>query len=302
MTDMEIDQINYYSRFGSITDPGDLRSAYEGLPTTMPELCHVVQGLVLHVLWTERYGVTPTEERKLEAGIRHTERLLQQILELDTKALTEARTLGHRILGNCRTFSVLLASMLQYQGVPARARCGFGRYFQAGWHEDHWVCEYWNEDEGRWVLVDAQLDDFQCEELGIIFNPLDVPRDQFVVAGKAWANCRGGEADPDMFGIFDMHGLWFIRGNLVRDIAALNKVELLPWDIWGLMDRQEKDRTEAEMELLDRVAAMTYDEVEFEGIRSVYRENKAFAVPAIIKSYTQSKLIRIDLASEEVVE
>jgi hypothetical protein len=121
------------------------------------------------------------------------------------------------------------------------------------------------------------------------------------VAGKAWANCRGGEADPDTFGIFDMHGLWFVRGNLVRDIAALNKVELLPWDIWGLMDRQEKDRTAAEMELLDQIAAMTYDDVEFESIRSVYRENKGFTVPLIIKSYTQSKLFLVDLSSEDVV-
>jgi hypothetical protein len=155
MTEVEIDQIGFYSQFGSFTDPRDQRNSYEGLPTAVPELCLVVQGLILHVLWAERYGVTPTEERKFEAGIRYTERLLKRIQELDNKPLTEARTLDHRILGNCRTFSVLLASMLQYQGVPARARCGFGRYFLPGWHEDHWVCEYWNEDEGRWVLVDA---------------------------------------------------------------------------------------------------------------------------------------------------
>jgi hypothetical protein len=50
--------------------------------------------------------------------------------------------------------------MLQSQGKPARARCGFGRYFKAGWYEDHWICEYWNDEQGRWIMVDAQLDDF----------------------------------------------------------------------------------------------------------------------------------------------
>ena len=45
--------------------------------------------------------------------------------------------------------------------------------------------------------------------------------------------CRAGQANPDLFGVFDMHGMWFIRGNVVRDLAALNKVELLPWDCWA---------------------------------------------------------------------
>ena len=35
-------------------------------------------------------------------------------------------------------------------GVPARARCGFGAYFEKGKFVDHWVTEYWNE--GRKAL------------------------------------------------------------------------------------------------------------------------------------------------------
>jgi hypothetical protein len=36
-----------------------------------------------------------------------------------------------------------------------------------------------------------------------------------------------------------MHGLWFSAGNLVRDIAALNNRETLPWDFWGAMRWQQ---------------------------------------------------------------
>ncbi len=71
----------------------------------------------------------------------------------------------------------------------------------------------------------TQLDAFQCAELKIAFDPLDVPRDQFIVGGQAWKLCRSGQADPDQFGIFDMHGLWFVRGDFLRDVAALNKTE-----------------------------------------------------------------------------
>jgi hypothetical protein len=38
-----------------------------------------------------------------------------------------------------------------------------------------------------------------------------------------------------------MHGLWFIANNIVRDIAALNNREMLPWDVWGAMRRQDSE-------------------------------------------------------------
>ena len=31
------------------------------------------------------------------------------------------------------------------------------------------------------------------------------------------------EADPETFGIFDMKGLWFVRGDMLRDFAALTQ-------------------------------------------------------------------------------
>ena len=62
---------------------------------------------------------------------------------------------------------------------------------------------------------DAQLDDLMLDVLKPDFDPLDVPRDRFIVGGKAWQLCRCGQADPDAFGIFDMHGLGFVRGDLL---------------------------------------------------------------------------------------
>ncbi|MBK8331835.1 MAG: hypothetical protein IPL07_05490 [Acidimicrobiaceae bacterium] len=45
-------------------------------------------------------------------------------------------------------------------GRPGSARrCGFGAYFVPGFYEDHWVAEYWDPEERRWTMVDAQLDD-----------------------------------------------------------------------------------------------------------------------------------------------
>lgn len=55
--------------------------------------------------------------------------------------LTQPRAPEQRVAGNCRHFSVLAVSMFRAQGVPARARCGFGGYFGTNTFEDHRVCE-----------------------------------------------------------------------------------------------------------------------------------------------------------------
>src|SRR5574338_363707 len=225
----------YFSRYGDITGPGPYAELYADLPADLPSLVKVVQGLMVHVFWAERYGLSLSDERKDEVQLRTMERRLARTIELDPARLISPRLNMRKIVGNCRDFSVTLASMLQSRGVPARPRCGFGAYFLPHHFEDHWVCEFWEEAEQRWILVDAQLDELQCSVLKIPFNPLDVPRDQFIVGGAAWRLCRGRQADPDQFGIFDMHGMDFVKGNFIRDVAALNKVELLPWDCWGLI-------------------------------------------------------------------
>lgn len=145
-------------------------------------------------------------------------------------------------------------------------------------------------------MVDAQLDDLQCEVLQIKFDPCDVPRDQFLTGGRAWQLCRAGEADPDSLGIFDMHGLWFVRGDLLRDLASLNKIELLPWDCWGLIEGEDQDITADAMALLDRVAALTLagDEA-FTEMRSVYRSDERLRVPPVIRSYPGASAEIVDL-------
>ena len=181
-----------------------------------------------------------------------------RIRELEETSLTVARPLEKRIIGTCRDFSTFLTAFLRHQGVPARARCGFGTYFTPGKSEDHWTCQYWNADEARWVTVDAQIDQFQRNALGITFNTCDMPEGQFLPAGKAWQLCRAGQADPQTFGIFDMHGMWFIAGNLVRDLLSLNKIELLPWDVWSMMaEFKQEELSQAYVEEMDRVAALT---------------------------------------------
>lgn len=248
----------YYTQPAPITDPGDHTALLDNLPRDIPTLCKLVHGVMVHIFWAKQYGLELSEERQQEVNLRMVSRMLPRIIELDDRPLTEARQPEKKLVGNCRDHSTLLVSILRHQGIPARARCGFGAYFTPNHYEDHWVGEYWNAEQERWILVDAQLDELQRNVLKPSFDTTDVPRDQFLVGGKAWQLCRSGQADPDAFGIFDMHGMWFIVGDMIRDLMALNKIELLPWDGWGLMFGPEDPMpTGDDLALLDHIAELT---------------------------------------------
>ena len=292
------DPLPFYSNQSMMTDPGRYWASLERLPNGIAELCGVVQGIQLHVFWADRYGVTLSADRKNEVLLRSMHAKLARLREIDARPITDPRPPENRLVGNCRDFSLILTSLLRSKGIPARLRCGFGAYFLPDHYEDHWVCEYWSADENRWILVDAQLDGFQRSALGAAFDPLDVPRDQFISGGQAWQLCRSGIADPETFGIFDMHGLWFVRGNLVRDVAALNKDELLPWDSWGIIGVQDGDLSKDDLVLLDHAAALTCADVpDIHAVWDLFRADARLTVPQEIETYMDGSATTIEWAT-----
>ena len=276
----------YYRAHGKVTRAGARAAELRALPRDVGALCQVVQGLLIHrdiAPWL--YDITLSTEQRDIANIRPVAEMLARILTANGQALTVAREPGARMPCVCWHFSTLLVGMLREQGVPARARCGFGAYFSnPGRFEDHWVAEYWNASRQRWVLVDAQLDSVQRRALKPDFDPLDVPHDRFIVAGDAWQMCRAGRADPDRFGLsfINLQGLWWIAANLVRDLASLNRMEMLPWDVWGIMPGPDGELGEHDAELLDRVAGLTLaGDYALPQVREVYDDDR-LRVPTVV--------------------
>ncbi len=275
---------DYYVAQSTITDPGKYAGLFSVFEESgIQEIVEAIHGLFLHIFWAQRYGVTLTDEQQQHVQSRKITTILDVITGIDSSPLNVSRPLDKRFIGNCRDHSVFLCSVLRSKGIPARARCGFGTYFMPGHYEDHWMCEYWNSEEKRWVSVDPQLDKLQKDVLGIDFDPLDMPAGRFVTGCDAWKLCRGGAADPDTFGIFDMKGLGFVRGDMIRDIASLNKVELLPWDCWGLMLKEDNETTAEEFALLDKAADLgTKGDM---GLYDLYEENPGLKAEGKIISY-----------------
>jgi len=272
--------LEFYRQPVAMSDAGAQKPLFMDLPRDPGSLAAIVQGLLMHEHVAPAYGLKLSGEQHDQAHVRPVEQMLEAIAKRDPRPLSTARAAGERQVGVCRHFTLLHVAMLRSKGVPARARCGFGAYFEKGKFVDHWVTEYWNEAGKKWVLVDPQLDTRQRELFKIRFDPLDVPRDQFLVAADGWLACRSGKADPQAFGILNMHGLWFIAGNVVRDLAALNNREMLPWDVWGPMVQTD---AEVDRDLIDGLADLTHDpDTHFGERRAIYDQGPPLSVPATV--------------------
>jgi hypothetical protein len=278
--------LDFYTHPTAMTSVGEYTALFEKLPNDVGTLVRVVQGLGIYdVVAPDFYGFNIPDERKNEIHIRPVKKMLDRLLAIDNQPLAVVRSVEKRLVCRCRNYLLLLLSMLRAKGVPARARCGFAAYFNPGYFEDHWVCEYWNAAEARWMLADAQLDEVWREKLKIDFDIHDIPRDRFLVAGDAWAKCQTGEADPLKFGISfaNLHGLWFVAEDLVRDVAALNKMEMLPWDIWGAQPKPDEQIDNEHLDFFDKLAALSRDpDVSFDEMRNLYAEDDRLRVPATV--------------------
>lgn len=277
------DILDFYARPAALTSVGRHSTLIRDLPRDIAGLVRVVQGLALHRYMASAYDVAVPDERGGEGHIRPVEQMLDRLLDIDARPLAAPRTPDRRLVGVCRHFSQFLVSLLRAKGIPARSRCGFGSYFNPGSFEDHWVCEYWNAGEARWVLADPQFDEIWRAQLRVDHDVLDVPRGHFLVAGEAWARCRSGAADPSKFGIFDLRGLWFIACDVVRDVAALNKMEMLAWDVWGAMPRPGETLRDDQLAFFDRLAELTREpDAWFDELRRLYETDDRLRVPGTV--------------------
>jgi len=261
---------------------------FSDLPDKVPALCKVVQGLLIHEGWAKAYGVSMPENRNQESSIRMVSKKMDRILELNNRPLIEPRPPEQRLFSVCRDFALLLTTMLRQKGIPARIRFGFAAYFSPPddvGYADHVVTEYWHAQEQRWVLVDAQLDEMQCKAVHISFDPCDVPRDVYLTADVAWQRCQNKEADPKDFGFLPGYtGLWYVKGHLARDIAALNKIEMLCWDYWGIFERRDSELPDDDLELLNQAAKLSLAGNRALGeLRSLYLQDMRLRVPPVGK-------------------
>jgi hypothetical protein len=223
----------FYATHSAMTDPGRFAGLLADTPADLPGIMETAHGILLHLQQIERRGL-PFAQSRIDHGLgcETVEALLAEVVRLDPQPLTVARPIEHRAVGICTHFAMLTCAMLREHGIPARIRHGFETYVSPRVHHDHTIGEYWNEGEARWVRFDPEIPDAAAAWPIVDFDRYDLPPRVFVDGCEAWRQCREGEAAPRTFGIRgdEWLGGWdFVINGLLHDIAALCKIELLPW-------------------------------------------------------------------------
>jgi hypothetical protein len=216
-----------------------------GLPADPEALSAIVRGLLVHNFTAKVQRLPFPAERMAHMQTVGAEAILENVFSLDPAPLSIERPAERRMVGFCYHFALLHCALLRATGTPARIRCGFAGYFGAHRWIDHWVVEYWDGD--GWLLTDPQI------------GRSDLTSDDFQDGISAWNHCRDGASLPASYGNGELWGWDELRGSLINDVAALNKVEVAGW-YW--CDRlkvepldQPHDELDTSLDILARLAA-----------------------------------------------
>jgi len=241
----------FYRQPSRTSDLGRHKGFSLGLPANPEALGAIVRGLLVHNFTVKVQGLPFPAERMSHLQTVGAEPILDNVINLDPAPLGLERPVERRMVGFCYHFALLHCALLRATGTPARIRCGFAGYFETQRWIDHWVVEYW--DGGGWLLTDPQI------------GRSGLTSDEFQNGLTAWNQCRDGASLPTLYGNGELWGWDELRGSLINDVAALNKVEVAGW-YW--CDRlkvepldQPHDELDASLDILSHLA-VTAESVE----------------------------------------
>ncbi len=235
--------MNFYTRYGKNTDPGEFAYLYAGLPESLEDLCKLSKKQLIHPAEVEKYAaVLPEGRTREDADFYSVNDMLAELVRRNPQGLTRERAPAERLVLSCRFHAMLLASMMKSRGIPARVRVGFAGYLapESGKHYDHWITEIWNERESRWMFVDPDVQRIDLNE--------------FELARDVWLDAKAGKVDPQKYGFHVWWGREYIVGNLCHDMFANLNNELIYWQGPNLFYKDVEQLSAEDTAFVDRLA------------------------------------------------
>ncbi len=203
--------------------------------------------------------------------------MIAGILRLEGVGFTKNRDVTKRITVSCRQASVLFSAILKAKGIPCRSRAGFMDFGDAGEsYMEHWVNEYWDFGESRWVLAD--VDSYYEYEPRFGYSQFDLPRRKFVTASEAWLGLRKGTLHKKL-DVFSSDPLEGVCEYLFMDFHALMNNEIFysyqPLYLRGGI----RNLSEEELGELDELAKLLAEPDENrERIERLWQDNEKFSI------------------------
>jgi sulfatase modifying factor 1 len=245
--------LDRYRNYSTFTDPDEYAYLYKNLPDSLPELCLLIKSQFIHpVAELPMYRDQIPKERWNETEKYTTVKsVLQGLLSYDSRGFVKDRKPEDRLVLGCRENALLLASILKYRGIPARLRYGNAAYLIPGFHTNHVICEVWNKNNQRWMLVDPSS------------NMIDFGREKFAFGNDSWFKMQNGEINPDLYGVpgdyGKNNGLVTIATMVCLDLASVLGNEYTIYQYAPIVDYafdNNKKLPEDKIEILNRISKL----------------------------------------------
>ena len=236
---------NHFLQFGTYTYPGLYQEKLKNdLPDDVQEIGLLVRKNFIHRTTLAAGNVGTNTDLKFgdmtkvpwwrqpEDDILVTaSAMLAELYRRDKRGFVNDREPKDKLVLTCRFVAIMMASILKSKGIQARVRSGNAPYFDMGEElgdvsTDHWINQYWSEQENRWITIDVD----GSLSLKDKFNPYDMPDGKFDFPADAWLGVRAGKIDPQHF-----HNAGGHRGKIVVVWSLFYDFQKLPANIINLL-------------------------------------------------------------------
>lgn len=282
--------LDHYLEYGQYTYPGLYESYLRSLPDDVRKIGALVRNQLIHrtSLHDENTKIIPgliyadmknipwwrqAEDDNFNTAVA----IIAELFRRDSKGFTQDRKDKDKLVLTCRHTTLLMASILKAKDIPCRVRSGYAPYFpfKKGLSFDHWINEYWDKNENRWVIIDV---DGHQHNTG--FDMFDMPSDAFDYPAISWLNCRNGKDNPNRFhNAAPAKGLKVIGWALFYDFHCLMNNEIIylhsPAYLYGKWNKM----SEAELKELDELAKLMIEpDKNFDKLVNAWNTNKKFRI------------------------
>ena len=230
--------LNHYLEFGTYTYPGlYLDKLKNDLPKNIKEIGLFVRKSLIHRTTLEagntgsnsdlKYGdmtKVPWFRQPEDDVLPTATAMLSELYRRDSNGFSLTKKEEDKLILTCRYVSILIASILKSKGIAARVRAGFAGYFEGIPRTyDHWINQYWDESQQRWVTIDV---DGSLHDLD--FDPYDIPHDKFDWAAESWLKVRQNKENSERYwNAMPFSGLITIAWQLFYDFHSLMNSEII---------------------------------------------------------------------------
>jgi hypothetical protein len=273
--------LDFYRQYSSFTGPGEYEYLYENLPDSLQELCSLIKSQFVHpYAELPKYREQIPKERWNESLTYPTVKsILEGLLSYDSRGLVEGRKPEGRLVVGCRHNAILLVSILKYRGIPARVRCGHATYIIPEFHVSHTICEVWNDNDKRWMLVDPSMD------------MVDFSREKFDISNDLWLKMQKGEIDPNLYGIPRRYtGLVSIVAKVCSDLASILGTEYPIFQYAPILDysfENDNQLTAGHIETINKISELmkSIDAENLSKLNEIYNNTPEIQITKSFESF-----------------